>query len=329
MGIKCLLKFITENYNLIRKTERLTYKNKKIAIDISILIYRIVISVRNSGADFTNQKGEMTSHILGLFNKTIELLHAGIIPVYVFDGKPPDIKNKTIEDRRLIRKKALEKLENAITEEDKIKYFKRSSVIYKEQWDQCKELLEMMGVPYIIAPEEADSQCAYLAKQGLVDAVFTEDMDILTFGAPKIVRNLTSHKIEISEIVLEEILQEFDLTQEQFIEFCILLGSDYNEGINECKPNVILNYYKKHKNIEDTLDEMKKDNIKIPLDFEYKETKFYFMNPKIVEVNEDYLQLHKPDSAKLLKKLVNDYGLIKYLIKTKLDRLDTFYLELQ
>jgi hypothetical protein len=72
---------------------------------------------------------------------------------------------------------------------------------------------------------------------------------------------------------------------------------------------------------------MKKDNIKIPLDFEYKETKLYFMNPKIVEVNEDYLQLHKPDSTKLLKKLVNDYGLIKYLIKTKLDRLDTFYLE--
>jgi flap endonuclease-1 len=329
MGIKCLLKFIIENYNLIRKTERLTYKNKKIAIDISILIYRIVISVRNSGADFTNQKGEITSHILGLFNKTIELLHAGIIPVYVFDGKPPDIKNKTIEDRRLIRKKALEKLENAITEEDKIKYFKRSSVIYKEQWDQCKELLEMMGVPYIVAPEEADSQCAYLAKTGLVDAVFTEDMDILTFGAPKIVRNLTSHKVEISEIVLEEVLQEFDLTQEQFIEFCILLGSDYNEGIYECKPNVILNYYKKHKNIEDTLDDMKKDNIKVPLDFEYKETKLYFMNPKIVEVNEDYLQLHKPDSTRLLKKLVNDYGLIKYLIKTKLDRLDTFYLELQ
>ena len=42
-----------------------------------------------------------------------------------------------------------------------------------------------MGIPYVQAPEEADSQCAYLNKKGLVDAVLTEDMDILTFGAPK------------------------------------------------------------------------------------------------------------------------------------------------
>ena len=329
MGIKYLSKYISENYNLIKKKERLDYKNKKIAIDISILIYRIVISVRNSGADFTNQKGEMTSHILGLFNKTVELLNAGIIPVYVFDGKPPDIKNKTIEDRKTIRKKALEKMENAVTEEDKIKYFKRSSIIYKEQWDQCKDLLTMMGIPYIVAPEEADSQCAYLAKNGLVDAVFTEDMDILTFGAPKIVRNLTSHKIEITEINLETLLKTLDLNQEQFIEFCILLGSDYNEGILECKPNIIYDYYKKHKNIEKTLIDMKENNIKIPEDFNYTETKHYFMNPTIIEITEEYLQLHKPDSIKLLKKLVNDYGLIKYLIKTKIDKLNGFYEELK
>ena len=328
MGIKYLSKFINENYNLIKKKERSNYQNKKIAIDISILIYKIVISVRNSGADFTNQKGEITSHILGLFNKTIELLQAGIIPVYVFDGKPPSIKNKTIEDRKLIRKKALEKMENATTEEEKIKYFKRSSILYKEQWDQCKDLLDMMGVPYVVAPEEADSQCAYLAKNDLVHAVFTEDMDILTFGAPKIIRNLTSHKVEITEINLEDMLKTLELNQEQFIEFCILLGSDYNEGILDCKPNIIYNYYKKHKNIEDTLTDMKENKIKIPEIFDYTETKQYFMNPTIVEVTEDYLQLHKPDSAKLLKKLVNDYGLIKYLIKGKIDKLNGFYEDL-
>jgi len=68
MGIKCLLKFINEE-----KIKKENFKNKKIAIDISILIYKVIISIRNSGADFTNQKGEITSHILGLFNKTIEL----------------------------------------------------------------------------------------------------------------------------------------------------------------------------------------------------------------------------------------------------------------
>jgi flap endonuclease-1 len=164
MGIKCLLKFINDTPEIIQNVDNSKYKFKKIAIDISILIYRIVISVRNSGADYTNQKGEITSHILGLFNKSIELLNYGIIPVYVFDGKPPIIKNKTIETRKQVRKKALEKLENATSEEDKIKYLKRSSSITKEQWEQCKELLDMMGIPFINAPEEADSQCAYLEK---------------------------------------------------------------------------------------------------------------------------------------------------------------------
>jgi flap endonuclease-1 len=205
MGIKCLLKFISDNENLVKKVKKENYKNKKIAIDISILIYRIIISIRNSGADFTNQKGEITSHVLGLFNKTIELLHNGIIPVYVFDGKPPNLKNKTLEERKLIKKKAFDKMENAETEEERIKYLKRTVTISKEQWQQCKDLLTMMGIPFIQAPEEADSQCAYLAKNGLVDAVLTEDMDILTFGSSKIVRNLTSHKIEPTEIILDEI----------------------------------------------------------------------------------------------------------------------------
>ena len=320
MGIKCLLKFINEE-----KIKKENFKNKKIAIDISILIYKVIISIRNSGADFTNQKGEITSHILGLFNKTIELLHNNIIPVYVFDGKPPELKYKTLEDRKNNKKKAFDKMELAETEEDKIKYFKRCVVITKEQWDQCRDLLTTMGIPFINAPEEADSQCAYLAKKGLVDAVLTEDMDILTFGSPKIIRNLTSHKIEPTEIKLENLLNKLELNQEQFIEFCILLGSDYCPGISDLKPEAIFDYFKKSKNIKDTILHMEKDDVKIPFEFNYEETKQYFLNPTILEIKEEDLKLKKPDCDKLIKKLVNNYGFLKNLIKTKLTRLDEYY----
>jgi flap endonuclease-1 len=325
MGIKCLLKFINEFPELIKTVDRNSLKNNKIAIDISILIYRIIISVRNSGADFTNQKGEVTSHILGLFNKTIELLSIGIIPVYVFDGKPPSIKYKTIEGRKQVRKKALEKMEQAVTEEDKIKYFKRSSQISKEQWDQCRDLLDMMGIPYVNAPEEADSQCAYLAKNGLVDAVLTEDMDILTFGSTKIIRNITSHKIETSEIILQDLLNKLELTYEQFVEFCILLGTDYCVGIIDTKPKIIYEHYIKNKNIKDTIESFNKINIKIPDDSNYDEIKEYFMKPNVNEVLKDTLKLKEPNSEKLVKKLVEEYGLIKYLIKSKLEKLVGFY----
>ena len=325
MGVKCLLKFINETPELIQNVDNSKYKFKRIAIDISIFIYKIIISVRNSGADYTNQKGEITSHILGLFNKTIELLNYGIIPVYVFDGKPPNIKNKTIENRKQIRKKALEKLEQAITIEDKIKYLKRSSSISKEQWEQCKELLNLMGIPYINAPEEADSQCAYLSKVGLVDGVLTEDMDILTFGSTKIIRNLTSHNVSTTEINLNNLLSHLKLNQDEFIDFCILLGCDYCQGISEYKPNIIFEYFSKCKTIEKTLELMKNDNMNVPDEIQYKDTKKYFLNPTVIDIPLSSLKMTEPDCDKLLLKLVEDYGLIKFLIKQKLKKLKNFY----
>ena len=203
MGIKNLLKLINSYPDLIEEKKIEDYSGKKIAIDISIMLYQIVISIRNSGSDLTNNKGEMTSHILGLFNKTIKLLEKNIIPVYIFDGKPPDLKKKILDMRKNVRKKAEEKMLNAETEEEKIKYFKRSVIIGKKELEDCRELLQMMGVPFVNAPEEADSQCAWLSKKGLVDCVLTEDMDILTFGSPYIVRNLTSMKKKPIEIDLE------------------------------------------------------------------------------------------------------------------------------
>lgn len=325
MGIKCLLKFINEFPELIQQVDNSKYKFKRIAIDISILIYKIIISVRNSGADYTNQQGEVTSHILGLFNKTIELLKLNIIPVYVFDGKPPNIKSKILENRKQIRKKALEKLEYATTEEDKIKYLKRSSSISKEQWEQCKELLELMGIPYINAPEEADSQCAYLAKNGFVEGVLTEDMDILTFGSTKIIRNLTSPKVPTTEIVLNNLLNHLDLNQEEFIDFCILLGCDYCNGISEYKPNIIYEYFSKNKSIEKTIKAMKNDNMNISNDIQYKDTKKYFLNPNVTPILLNQLKMSEPKYDILLSKLVNNYGLIKFLIKQKLEKLKKYY----
>jgi len=201
MGIKNMLKFLNTNYpNTIKKIETMDFEKKKIAIDISIMLYQVVINIRNSGADMVNNQGEITSHILGLFNKTINLLKMNIIPVYVFDGKPPEFKSKVLEERRDVKNKAYEKLNEDLTEEEKIKYFKRTVSISKKQIEQCIELLDTMGVPYIVAPGEADSQCAYLAKVGLVDGVLTDDMDIMTFGAPKIYRNLASYNKDNLEI---------------------------------------------------------------------------------------------------------------------------------
>lgn len=302
--------------DLVEEKEIIEYKNKKIAIDISILLYQVVISVRNTGSDLTNNKGEVTSHILGLFNKTIKLLENKIIPVYVFDGKPPDLKRKVLDIRRSIRKKAEEKMSLAETEEEKIKYFKRSVTISKKQLDECRELLDLMGVPYVNAPEEADSQCAWLAEQNLVDAVLTEDMDILTFGSPKIVRNLTSQKKKPLEINLNKIKDKFGWTQNNFIEICVLFGCDYSDHITDINFLKLFHEYQKNKNIHKVLNKL---NRKIDVNNSIKYFKYPMIDKKITN-----LTIRNSNLEKLENLLVSKYGLIKYKIKKKLNLLKIF-----
>ena len=329
MGIKNLLKFLSEHPDIIKKQNNTEYYGKKIAIDISILIYQVVIAIRNSGSDLTNNKGEITSHILGLFNKTISFLEKGIIPVFVFDGKPPQLKYKILEARKQVRQKALLKFSDAQTNVDKIKYFKRSVWISREQINQCRELLTLMGIPYINAPQEADSQLAYLCKQNMVYAVLTEDMDILTFGSPRIIRNLTSSKKAPLEIELSKILEILNITYDEFIELCILFGCDYCHTLSDIKTNEIFNFYIKNRSIEKTLYALKDAGYNIPEKFEYIEAKEYFKNSFALTITNDNISISKPDIDKLINLLVGKYGLIKYKIVGKLNRLDNLYNKLK
>lgn len=323
-----MLKFLNTNYpELIKKIDTTNFNRRVIAIDISILLYQVIIAIRHSGADMINCNGDITSHILGLFNKTIYLMKMNIIPLYVFDGKPPELKHKVLQNRREVKLRALSKLTGNLSEEDKIKYFKRTVSISKKQIEECKELLSLMGIPYVEAPEEADSQCAYLVKTGIACGVLTEDMDILTFGANTIYKNLTSYKKDNLQIDLSDILQTLEINYEQFVELCILFGCDYNEHIRDSDPNLIYRYYKTHKNIETTISHMRSDMIKIADIPNYAIYKNYFLNPPINTITSEQVNLNKPDLEKLEKLLVSKYGLVKIKIIGKLNFLNSFYVQ--
>lgn len=313
MGIKNLLKFLNSYPDLIVEKNINDFKGKKIAIDISILLYQIIIYVRNTGSDLTNKKGELTSHILGLFNKTIKLLSKGIIPVYVFDGKPPQLKKKVLDIRKNIKQKAIEKMKTTTNKKDIIKYFKRSVTITKKQLDDCRQLLNLMGVQYIDAPEEADSQCAWLAKNGFVDAVFTEDMDILTFGSPYIIKNLTSINKKPIEISLQKIKNKFEWTQDEFIDFCILLGCDYCDNLLNYNCFEIFKIFQKNKSIDLFLKNTNKS-------IDYINSKQYFKEPN-VNTNITSIKLESVNFKELVNILVNKHDLIKYKIIKKINQL--------
>jgi 5'-3' exonuclease len=86
---------------------------RKIAIDASMCIYQFLIAVRSDGNNLTNEDGETTSHLMGMFYRTIRLMENGIKPVYVFDGKPPSLKGHELEKRQERRAEAQENLDKA------------------------------------------------------------------------------------------------------------------------------------------------------------------------------------------------------------------------
>ena len=220
----------------IKETDMKSYSGKRIAIDASISLCQFKTAMPH----LTNDSGENTSHISGFFYRTVKLLEAGIKPVYVFDGKPPKLKAGTLEQRKKTRGETSKKLEECE------KFGKRSV--------RVKKLLKLMGLPVVEAPSEAEAQCAQMCKDKLVCAVATEDMDALVFGAPKLIRHLGSGSKKVfEEFELKKCLDGLELSMEQFIDLCILMGCDYCPSINGIGMKKGLGLIRKESSIEKIL----------------------------------------------------------------------------
>lgn len=153
MGIHNLAKLIADCVpNAIKENEIKNYFGRKIAIDASMCIYQFLIAVRQEGNTLANEDGETTSHLMGMFYRTIRLIENGIKPVYVFDGKPPSLKGGELAKRAERRAEAQENLEKATDAgdaENVDKFSRRLVKVTKEHAEECKKLLSLMGVPYV------------------------------------------------------------------------------------------------------------------------------------------------------------------------------------
>ncbi len=329
MGVK-----ITELVSATKTTPSITdLANKKIAIDAFNWLYSFLAPIRLAdGSMLQDSQGLSTSHLSGFFFRNIYLLENRIKPVYVFDGKPSELKKETIAKRVEVREVARKKAEDAKDEgemEDARKYSEASTHIEPHMIPDCKKLFELMGIPYIEAPSEGEAQAAHLVNKNEVYTAVSQDYDCFLFGARSLLRNLTQQKvrrirgkeyhIEMEGYDLQVVLKHLGLSREQLVDLGILIGTDFNPGIKGVGQKTALKYMVEYGTIEGVLD--KKPDLAQHLPMELvKRVRTVFLEP---DVTDDYDLSVKPFDPK---------GLVDFLCKEKSfseDRVKTRIIALQ
>lgn len=289
MGIKSLNQVISDNApGAIKQLDIKAFFGRKVAIDASMSLYQFLIAVRQQdGQQLQSDTGQTTSHLMGMFYRTLRIVDSGIKPLYVFDGAPPKLKSGELA-KRIARNAqatvdAAEARETGTTE-DVDKFSRRTVRVTREHNEEAKLLLKLMGIPYVEAPCEAEACCARLARAGKVYAAASEDMDTLCFDAPVLLRHLTfseARKEPINEIILAKALEGLQMTMPQFIDMCILLGCDYCDPIRGIGPKKALELVREHGTIEKIVDALKGGKYEIPADWPYADARELFRNPDV------------------------------------------------
>ncbi|HIE23838.1 MAG TPA: flap endonuclease-1, partial [Candidatus Korarchaeota archaeon] len=267
-------------------------RGRIIAIDAYNALYQFLALIRlRYGVPLTDKYGRVTSHLNGLLFRTLRLVEAGIRPVYVYDGKPPKLKSKTLEERVEKKKEAEVKWREAVARGDLRDAWAKAvqtSRLTKNMAEDSKKLLDYMGIPWVQAPSEGEAQAAYMTQEGDVWASASQDYDSLLFGSLRLVRNLTItgkkflrktpgyYRLKPELIKLEETLGKLELTREQLVDMCLLMGTDYNEGVKGIGPVKAYKLIKKYGTLEKVLE-----GEKISLNAHIDAVRDFFLNPPV------------------------------------------------
>ncbi|KAI2603275.1 Rad27p/FEN-1 endonuclease-like protein [Hypoxylon fragiforme] len=318
MGIKSLFSIIKDEAPAaIKEGDIKGQFGRKVAIDASMSIYSFLIAVRSDGQQLTNESGDTTSHLMGMFYRTLRMVDNGIKPLYVFDGAPPKLKSGELArrgQRKAEAKEGLEEAKETGTAEDIEKFSRRTVRVTKEHNAECQQLLKLMGIPYIVAPTEAEAQCAALARAGKVYAAASEDMDTLCFDSPILLRHLTfseQRKEPIQEIHVDKVLEGLNMDRKQFVDLCILLGCDYLDPVPKVGPTTALKMIRQHGSLEKVVEYINNDpKYSLPEDWPYEDARALFFEPDVRKADDPLCDFkwEKPDMDGLVQFLVNDKG---------------------
>lgn len=237
MGIKHLNKFLLNNCskNGIYKCHFSKLANKTIVIDISIYLYKFIA------------KNALLENIYLMISV---MKYYNIIPVFIFDGKPPIEKKELLYKRKMKKKEAEKEYKelqlkinseehNLISPEEyqdiqeKMEYLKTQFIRITDSDIQIvKKLINACGVEYYDADGEADILCCQLVLNGKAWACISDDMDMFVYGCPRVIRQISLMNHTCIFYDINNILKDLDMSMSIFREIMVLSGTDYNTNEN-------------------------------------------------------------------------------------------------
>jgi flap endonuclease-1 len=302
---------------------------KRVAIDAYNALYQFLSIIRQpTGEPLMDHEGNITSHLSGLLYRNANLLEFGILPAYVFDGKPPSFKKGVVEGRKETRKKAEERwkkaLERGEVEEARI-HAQAASKISKGMIDDAKRLLDAMGIPVVQAPSEGEAQAAYMTKENSVWAAASQDYDSLLFGATRLIRNITitgkrklpRKNVYVTikpELLDQTVLEKLGLKRRQLVELSLLVGTDYNpKGVEGIGPKKAYKIIKERESIKEAIaaGDLQK--------FGYEEFEEFFLDPPVTD--EYSLNWRAPDEEGVINFLCSERDFSPERVKNALERI--------
>ncbi|MCX8158072.1 MAG: flap endonuclease-1 [Candidatus Diapherotrites archaeon] len=304
---------------------------KMIGFDAYNIIYQFLASIRGyDGTPLMDSEGRVTSHLSGIFYRTINIIEKGIKPVFVFDGKPKELKMKTLTERTKIRTEAIVKHEEALKEgdlEEARKVGSKALKVNEEMIKDAKELIDLMGLPCVQAPSDGEAQLSYMNARGDIYGCASQDYDCLLFGAPVLLRNVAivgkrkvagrSYYVEIKpeRVELKKVLSSLGIDRKKLIWIGILIGTDFNDKFPNIGPKKALDLVKKYNSFDDITK-----NVKNAPTFDYHEVEDIFMNPDHCD---DYLlDFRKPDKEGILSFLCDKHDFSKDRVEGYIDKLE-------
>ncbi|HEX7391649.1 MAG TPA: flap endonuclease-1 [Thermoplasmata archaeon] len=289
---------------------------RSVAIDAFNTLYQFLTMIRQpDGTPLMDRDGRVTSHLSGLFYRSSALLEYGIKPAFVFDGKPPELKKKTLEERRAVKEEAEREWKKALVEGDLKRALSKATRTARLDSDMIEDslaLLDAMGIPWIKAPSEGEAQMSFMVRKGDVWAGASQDFDAILFGTPNLVRNLTladkrrlpsGKTVDVfpEVVTLGDVLSVLGVTREQLVDMAVLIGTDFNDGVRGIGPKKALAAIKRLGNLEGVGDEGK-----IAVPEEFAEVRKIFLEP---EVTEEYrLCWRKVDPEAVRKVMCDKHG---------------------